>query len=278
MKTGDLYCLEFSDGRLYIGACVFGGAKVRYKAHAQLAVNGSTAPVHEAWRKLGAPKMIVLRSNVPEKKLWSFEKKAIIKYDTKIPHGCNAVEGRDVAPGMLGKKHTEEIKQKWSIDRKGHEVKEETRKKIGLGNAGRKHTENSKKNMGAGQQRRWENQEERNKYRQSHLGKTNTEKSKQKMSAAHKGQNNHMFGKHHSIETKEAIRQANLGRKHTEKTKQQMSKTKTGIKFSDEHKERLRQALLGKKHTEEHRENNRQAALKREAKKRELKNSLWLCQ
>lgn len=57
-------------------------------------------------------------------------------------------------------------------------------------------------------------------------GKTHTEQSKQLMSEAKKdkyaGENNPMYGKTHSDETKEKMRQSRIGKKHTEEHKQRM--------------------------------------------------------
>lgn len=62
-------------------------------------------------------------------------------------------------------------------------------------------------------------------YRQTEEHKRNnrcTEEIKQKIKESTSGENNHFFGKHHTEETKEKIRQKNLGRRHTEEEKQKM--------------------------------------------------------
>jgi group I intron endonuclease len=93
---------------------------------------------------------------------------------------------------MMGLKHTENTKLKYSIDRKGKLIGEKN------GMYGKKHTDESKK----------------------------------KMSNPKFGQNNGMYGKKHSEETKKKISdkligEANpfYGKKHSEETKQKISET-----------------------------------------------------
>lgn len=62
-----------------------------------------------------------------------------------------------------------------------------------------------------------------------------------------KGENNPNYGKHHSEETKEKIRQGNIGKTHSEETKEKMSQNRSGEKHwnyglnhSEETKEKMR--------------------------------------
>lgn len=100
--TGDLYKLDFADGKSYIGACTCGVEK-RYKSHKREAVGGSKTLVHKAWRKLGDPKLIVLGQNLLEDELWIAEKEAAAYYNTQVPSGYNSYSVSGVAPGSLGK-------------------------------------------------------------------------------------------------------------------------------------------------------------------------------
>lgn len=65
-------------------------------------------------------------------------------------------------------------------------------------------------------------------------GKHHTEETKRKLSEAHKGkytgENNPMYGKHRSNEVKEKLRKANKGKKISEETKKKMSKANKGDK------------------------------------------------
>ena len=58
-----------------------------------------------------------------------------------------------------------------------------------------------------------------------------------------KARKNSFYGKHHSEETKQRIREANSGRKHTEESKQKISFAQSGDK----------NGFYGKKHSEESR-------------------------
>jgi len=68
-----------------------------------------------------------------------------------------------------------------------------------------------------------------------------SEDVKVKMSLAHKGEKAYWYGKHHSEESKNKIREQrygkafNKGYRHTEEAKQKMSKTKKGVTTATEH-------------------------------------------
>lgn len=54
-----------------------------------------------------------------------------------------------------------------------------------------------------------------------------------------KGEGNHFYGRKHSEETKEKIRQKKLGTKMSKETKEKMSKAKKGVPKSSEHKRKI---------------------------------------
>lgn len=164
----DLYRLDFPDGKSYIGACTCGGAE-RYKRHQKAVKGGSTLPVHKAWRRLGPPILIILKKNMLEEKLWSAEKQAIIKYGTKVPYGYNGYDGRDKAPGMLDKKHSENTLKIMSDAKKGKRHSLEHIEAVRQANLGKKRTREARINMGVAQKRRFENPQEREKARQGTL-------------------------------------------------------------------------------------------------------------
>ena len=112
----------------------------------------------------------------------------------------------------LGYKHTVEAKKKMSEAKTGKKLKPFTKehcKKISEAKVGKKHTEESKKKMSI-----------------SKVGNTNmlgykhTEESKKKMSESHNGmgvgEDNPMYGKHHTDITKDKIKNSLIGKKHTE--------------------------------------------------------------
>lgn len=198
---GTLYRLEFPDGKSYIGACLCTASR-RYHRHKRLAISGDTAPIHDAWRRLGPPQLIILSTGIARLSIWQEEKKAIRLNDTIAPHGYNAKSGSDKPPGhlgkpggMLGKKHSDAARQKMT--------------RSSLGKPGT--------NLG----KRF-SVEHKERIRQANLGKTHSAKSIERMRAAHRGAVC-------SDEHKEKIRKAMMGRpspmrgrKHTEETKAKM--------------------------------------------------------
>lgn len=98
-----------------------------------------------------------------------------------------------------------------------------------------------------------------------------SEETRKKLSARRKGNKNHFFGKKHSEETKNKLREANIGKKKSQETKDKISQAITGQKrtpeqierillgringgrmnHSAETKQKLREINLGKKHSTE---------------------------
>lgn len=68
-----------------------------------------------------------------------------------------------------------------------------------------------------------------------------SEEGRKKISDAHKGENHHMYGKHHSEETKRKISESHKGLKASEETKRKLSVANTGKNNS----------MYGKHHSEE---------------------------
>jgi len=251
--TGDLYRLDFANGKSYVGASTRGTAgnkkaEKRYVEHEREAIlQNSQHPVHVAWRNYGSPKLVVLQRNVPAEKLWSEEKKAIIKYNTKVPNGYNGYFGRDTAPGMLGKKLNKEQKDR-----------------IGLGHRGRKDSEQTKKKKSQAMLEHYKKH-------------PRTEETKQKISKANSGRKQ-------TEEEIESRRRANTGKKRTNETKQRLSDALSnyyknnvvssatrkkqrdahlGVPLSENHKASLSRVQTGKKHSESRRKNERRAQRKR---------------
>ena len=94
----------------------------------------------------------------------------------------------------------------------------------------------------------WENDEYRERMRQKSKDMWNNDEYREKMIAflgSLVGDKNHFFGKHHTQETKEAIRQKHIGKKATDESKEKMSQSQLarwtdelreewGVKFSGE--------------------------------------------
>jgi group I intron endonuclease len=137
----------------------------------------------------------------------------IQKYNTKVPNGYNLTDGGD---GIFGWEASEEYRQECS-DRVKLLHKE---KKVGM--YGKKHSEETKKKMSASSKGnknclgRTLSEESKQKIRKKHLGKFVSEETKKKISENHhdiSGKNNPMYGKKHSPETIEKIRQKALLRR-----------------------------------------------------------------
>lgn len=81
----------------------------------------------------------------------------------------------------------------------------------------------------------------------SQLGRHHSEYTKQLISKATSGENNPFFGRKHTDETKEKIRQSRLGKSVSLKTKQRVSETHKGVKWSEDRKEKLSQTTTGRR-------------------------------
>lgn len=69
-------------------------------------------------------------------------------------------------------------------------------------------------------------EESRKKMSESHKGLRHTPETIAKMSQAHKGENNHFYGKKHTDEAKQKMREAKLGRKLSYETRMKLCKNK----------------------------------------------------
>ena len=81
-------------------------------------------------------------------------------------------------------------------------------------------------------------------------GETHTEEHNRKVSEALKGkycgENNHMYGKHLTEETKRKIGEAQKGKTLSEETKRKISEAKKGKTLSEETKRKISEAKKGK--------------------------------
>ena len=74
-----------------------------------------------------------------------------------------------------------------------------------------------------------------------HKGKIISDATREKLSLANGGEKNGFYGKSHTEESKQKIREARTGRKHSEETKQKLREASTNRKHSEETKQKLRE-------------------------------------
>jgi len=146
---------------------------------------------------------------------YELEQYYIKKYNTKVPNGYNLTDGGD---GLYGVIISEEDRKRRS------EVMKKLHKEKRTGMHGKKHTEETKKKMSdasKGKEKPWligtkRSEDTKSKMSSSHKGKVLSESTKKKISENHhdvNGKNNPMYGKKHSPETIEKMRQKALARK-----------------------------------------------------------------
>ncbi len=199
-KTGELYKLIFADGKLYIGACAR-KSKNRYGAHEQDAAKGGTLPIYIAWRKLGPPKLVVLKKNVPIENLWSLEKQTIIKLNTLTPNGYNSHNGSDFPPSMLGKRSSKEACRNISLATRGKKKSEEHKEKIRQALLGKPKSMIARKRMSIAQKGKKLTEEHKRKIGLAGLGRHPTPETREKLRRAHRNQRPPFQGRKHTEET-----------------------------------------------------------------------------
>ena len=149
----------------------------------------------------------------PEK-AYELEQYYITKYNTKSPNGYNLTDGGD---GIFGWEASEEYRQECSE----RATQLHRQKKVGM--YGKTHSDETKKKMSAaskGKPKPWlvgreVSEETKEKISNSNKGKFVSEETRKKISENHhniSGKNNPMYGKKHSPETIEKIKQKQKNR------------------------------------------------------------------
>ncbi len=163
----------------------------------------------EAIKKYGEQKFSIEVVEVVEsaERAYELEIFYIKEYNTKAPNGYNLTDGGD---GIFGWNITDEYREQCSFRVK------ELHKEKRIGMYGKKHTEETKKKMSEsskGNQNclgRVLSEESKQKISEKHLGKKLSEKTRKKISENHhdiSGKNNPMYGKKHSPETIEKLKE-----------------------------------------------------------------------
>lgn len=181
-------------------------------------------------------KHIVLIEDVSKVIADECEKYLIAKYQTNNPeHGYNITQGGD---GVVGYKFSEEQCRQRSLQMKGHEISEETRRKIGEANKialkGKTlpievRKKISEKNKGKKHPHTKEQdllQSERLKGNKLHLGYKASDESRKRMSDAHKG----LPLTEAQLANLKRLHEANKGKPRSEATKQKLREAHLGKK------------------------------------------------
>jgi len=184
-----------------------------------------------------------------------------LDYFNEALASVNGMFGRDVSGDsnpMYGNVHSEESKKKMSIKRgnkKRYDVTETHREIISKAHKGKKVSENTKSLIS-------ENRKGKNCGNDNHMyGKHHTEETIKKLSEARLGKkasdetrkkiSEARLGKKASDETRKKISEAGMGRIVTKATRDKLSKAMTGKKISEETKKKISESNTGKKMSED---------------------------
>jgi len=182
----------------------------------------------------------IIALNITEQEAYNFERLLIqaIKDQTDIKL-CNMIGG-----GRGGSFNpSDEVREKQRNAKLGIKLSEERRKKIGDIHRGMKRSEDTKQKISLALKGKTRTKETIEKIRAIRTGTKASDETKLKMSLSRKGEKHPMFGKNHSQESIEKVRQKKLGSTPWNK---------------------------GKPHTDAHREALKLAWVKRKAKKNDL--------
>lgn len=220
-----IYVLENKfNGNLYVGQSV--NIENRMRCHKSSSHNMRV--IDRAINKYGWGAFNKYTFEAPENILNAAEIEVIQRLNSLVPKGYNIATGGE--SGTRGFKHTEESKKKMRESSKGQvawnkggHLSEETKKKLSLINKGKTHSEETKYKISeamtgkhAGRENpffgKHHTEEVKRKISQSctglpgpNKGKVMSAEQKEKISLAMSGEKHHMFGKKHSIITKQKI-------------------------------------------------------------------------
>lgn len=223
-----VYCIENKlTGKKYIGVTK-GEINRRYKQHKQIAKNPGSSKhcyIHSAMLKHGLENFIVYQldeANTKEE-LFEKEKNWIKKLDTKL-NGYNETDGGE---GTFGWKPTEEQNKQNSerikkvMQNENHRKLLAEKSKLFWNNLSEEEKDIRRKQFNLtkiGNQnakgKTWKlSEESKKKISISKKGRIVSDETKKKLSENRIGEKNHRYGKKHSPETIEKMRQAALNRK-----------------------------------------------------------------
>lgn len=215
------------NGKYYIGQT--NNLEKRWKGHLQYAENESGFLIHSAIRKHGSENFeFEMIEACEDEDANELEKKWILHYES-FDKGYNLTSGGDSEF-----KRSELTIQRMSESKRGHEVSEETRKKIGDANRGRVMSKEAREKMSRSRKGHEVSEETREKIREKHVGKNVSD------------------------ETRKRISEAKVGKKQDPETIRKIAEKIKGKKLSEEAKKKIGMAN-SKPQSEERRQKTRDA-------------------
>jgi len=216
-----LYCLDFSNGKKYIGLTM--APAKRLYAHS-LAARAGTLPIHSAFRKHGQPQMRLLCAG-SKTYIAELEIKAIAAFRTREQlFGYNVSLGGELSPSLVP-----ELATRAGLTKRGRPHSAIHRARIAAANTGRTHTSETRAKLRAALMAR----------PNPMIGRKHSPEARAKMSAARMGRPNPQKGiptgrpgpnkgKSPSAETRAKISAAGLGRKASIETRAKLSAAHMG--------------------------------------------------
>lgn len=260
MKRVYLYCLDFLNGKKYVG--LTNDPIKRFRSHVFFAKTGNL-PVHCAIRKHGCPQLRVLCAG-DKAYIAALEVAVIAALRTReSKFGYNVSLGGELSPSLVP-----EIAARAGITKRGRRFSAEHRAKIGRANAGRTPTPETREKLRAA-----------SKGNSNMVGRSLSAETRAKISAANKGRPRPHKGRAPSAETRAKMRAAKMGNTYakgiirTPEERLKNSIAHKGKKPSAEARARMRAAQMGRKHSPETIAKMRATYVRRWHLKRQLQTS-----
>lgn len=160
-------------------------------------------------------RVVVVQDGLTEADAFEFEKRLITLFGRK-DLGTGILLNRTIGgEGAVGRKSSPETRAKISKASMGRIKTQAAIDKQRQSNAGFKHSPETRLKIG-----------------QASASRTHTEGTKEKIRTANSGERNYMYGKTHSNEAREQIRQSRLGTKQSAEAREKMSKNRIGKSWS----------------------------------------------
>lgn len=212
-KQGGIYQIRnIINNKVYIGSAI--NFKQRWKKHKEQLKKGMhpNTYLQNAWNKYGENSFVFEITEIIKEIDQLIPKEQYYKDLYKSYDRNFGYDIRKIAESNLGIKCSEKSRKKHSKSQKGKRHTEKARRNMSLAKIGKIFTIKHKKELSKSQIGN-----------KNALGHKCSNEAKQKMSLIRKnkyiGENHPWFGKHHSEETKQKMREAKLGKKQSEQHK-----------------------------------------------------------